>query len=310
MPFRYRSEEEDSGRWADFPFREGDVVISTRSKSGTTWLQMICALLVFQTPDLPASLPELSPWLDWLPLSRDEVFSRLRAQEHRRFIKTHTPLDGIPLDPCATYIVAARHPLDTAVSLYHQSANIDRGLLRQLTGQPGANGGPPPRLPARDWLLRWIDDDVAPREQLDSLRGVMWHLYGAWVRRSWPNVVLMHYDDLCTDLEGGMRHLADTLGIAVPDRTWPTLVEAASFHYMRSRADRLAPDPLGIFRDKTAFFRRGSSGAGRELLTSYELAHYLARTAQMAPPAMLAWLHRSDAERGTRPKPAVDGFEG
>ena len=53
-PVRYRSEEEDSGRWLGFPFRSGDIVISTRSKSGTTWVQMICALLVFQTPDLPA----------------------------------------------------------------------------------------------------------------------------------------------------------------------------------------------------------------------------------------------------------------
>ncbi len=299
MPFRYRSGEEDSGRWVGFPFREGDVVISTRAKSGTTWLQMICALLVFQTPELPASLPELSPWLDWLPLSRDEVFSRLRAQQHRRFIKTHTPLDGIPLDPCATYIVAARHPLDMAVSLYHQSVNIDRGRLRQLTGRPGSNGEYRPGLPAREWLLQWINDDVGPQEQLDSLRGVMWHLSGAWARRGGPNVVLVHYDDLCTDLEGGMRHLAEVLGIAVPDRTWPLLVKAASFDYMRASAERLAPDPLGIFRNRTAFFRRGTSGAGRELLTSYELAHYLARTAEMAPQALLAWLHREDTDQST-----------
>jgi aryl sulfotransferase len=40
------------------------------------------------------SLAELSPWLD---ISRDEVQARLSAQRHRRFIKTHTPLDGIPL---------------------------------------------------------------------------------------------------------------------------------------------------------------------------------------------------------------------
>ena len=54
---------------APLMLRDGDIVISTRSKSGTTWLQMICALLVFQTPDLPAPLGELSPWLDWLALT-------------------------------------------------------------------------------------------------------------------------------------------------------------------------------------------------------------------------------------------------
>lgn len=33
-------------------------------------MQMICALLVFQTPDLPAPLAELSPWMEWLSLDR------------------------------------------------------------------------------------------------------------------------------------------------------------------------------------------------------------------------------------------------
>src|ERR1022692_2359371 len=115
-PYRYQSPEEDSGRWSNFPFRDGDIVISTRSKTGTTWVQMICALLIFHAPELPAPIAQLSPWLDHLITPREEVYARLAAQQHRRFIKTHTPLDGIPLDPRATYIVTARHPLDTAVS--------------------------------------------------------------------------------------------------------------------------------------------------------------------------------------------------
>jgi aryl sulfotransferase len=98
-PYRYQSPEEDSGRWLDFPFRDGDIVISTRSKTGTTWAQAICALLIFQTPELPAPIARLSPWLDHLITPRDELYARLAAQQHRRFIKTHTPLDGIPLDP-------------------------------------------------------------------------------------------------------------------------------------------------------------------------------------------------------------------
>jgi hypothetical protein len=60
---------------------------------------------------------------------------------------------------------------------------------------------------------------------------------------------------------------------------------------MRARAQDLAPDPAGILKDRDAFFRRGSSGAGRELLTDAEFAHYLDRAAGLAPPDMLAWLH-------------------
>lgn len=292
VPVRYCSADEDSARWDGFPFREGDIVICTRSKSGTTWMQMICALLVFQTPDLPAPLPDLSPWLDWLIAPREEVYARLAAQQHRRFVKTHTPLDGIPVDDRATYIVVARHPLDTAVSLYHQGANIDRARWCQLTGQPEPVEAPAPRPSLREWLLEWIDATPDPRDELDSLPGVLWHLSDAWARREQPNVVLVHYADLSRDLAGTMAGLAGRLGIAVPDSTWPVLVRAATFEQMRSRADHLAPDPSGVLRNKPAFFRRGSSGAGREALTGTELARYQDRTAELAAPALLSWLHR------------------
>jgi aryl sulfotransferase len=188
-----------------------------------------------------------------------------------------------------------------AVSLYHQSTNIDHERLRHLTGQWKPDAPAASRSPLREWLLKWIDDDVTPGEQLDSLPGIMWHLSGAWARRTRPNIVLMHYDELFNDLDGAMRRLANILGITVPPDVWPVLVEAATFIQMRARAERLAPDPLGIFKSRTAFFRRGTSGSGCELLTSDELAHYFARTAQMAPDALLMWLHRRDRDQAASP---------
>jgi aryl sulfotransferase len=290
IPFRYQSPDEDSARWLGFPFRDGDIVISTRSKTGTTWVQMICALLIFQTPELPAPLAQLSPWLDHLIVPREKVYAQLAAQEHRRFIKTHTPLDGIPLDPRATYIVTARHPLDMFVSLYRQGDNIDRERLRQLTGQPEPAEPPRPRTPLHDRLLRWIADDDDPREYPDSLPGVMWHLSDAWARRHEPNVLLVRYDDLLADLDGQMRLLARQLGIAVPEQAWPALVRAATFESMRGSADTVVPT-AGLFKSNAAFFRRGTSGAGREILSDEELAAYHARVSQLALSDMLTWLH-------------------
>jgi aryl sulfotransferase len=289
---RYRSGEEDSDRWLGFPTRLGDIVISTRSKSGTTWMQMICALLVFRTPDLPAPLADLSPWLDWLTTPRQRVYELLAAQRHRRFIKTHTPLDGLPLEPHVSYIVVARHPLDMAASLYHQGDNIDRARLRELTGTPAPDGPPQPRRAPHDWLIDWIDGDRDPREALDSLPGVLWHLGDAWRRRDEPNVLLIHYDDLLGDLAGEMRRIAARLGVEVAEEQWPELVEAATFTAMRRRATALAPDARGVLKDRRAFFRRGRSGGGAELLTPAELARYHRRAAGLADPQLLTWLHR------------------
>jgi hypothetical protein len=290
-PVRYRSADEDSARWSGFPFRDGDIVISTRSKTGTTWMQMICALLVFQTPQLPAPLDDLSPWLDRLTVPRDELFARLAAQPHRRFIKSHTPLDGLPIDPRATYIVVGRHPLDMAVSLWHQGNNIDRARLRRLTGQPEPATPPRPRPPLHDWLTGWIHEDTTAQQQMDSLPGVLWHLTDAWARRAEPNIVLVHYDDLSADLAGEMRRLAGRLGITVPGEIWPELVRAATFEQMRAGAERIV-GPTAILRSSAAFFRRGTSGAGREELSAGEWADYQRRAAQLAPPDLLTWLHR------------------
>ena len=253
---------------------------------------MVCAMLVFQTPRLAAPLAELSPWLDWLVTPRDELYERLAAQQHRRFIKTHTPLDGVPLDSGVTYVVVARHPLDMAISLYHQGANLDRTRLRQLTSQPEPTEKLSPRPPLHEWVLSWIDGEENPQEQLDSLPGVMWHFSDAWRRRREANVVLVHYDDLSENLEGEMRRLAGLFRIEVPDATWPKLVEAARFETMKARADQLAPDPSGILKSRQAFFRSGRRGAGRTLLSEAELDRYRQRTAQLAPSDLLAWLNR------------------
>jgi aryl sulfotransferase len=292
MVVRYASAEEDSARWTEFTFREGDIVISTRAKSGTTWMQMICALLVFQGDRFPEPLPELSPWLDRKTIPLHEVLTRLNAQTHRRVIKTHTPLEGVPIDDRATYIVVGRHPLDCAVSMYHQGNNINRQRLRQLTGAPEPAEPQPPRPDLHTWLLNWIDSDASPMEEMDGLRGALWHITDAWNRRDQPNVILVHYEDLLADLDGQMRQLADRLSIAVPADRWRQLTTAATFTSMRSRVDELAPNADGVLKDNRAFFRRGRSGAGTETLSNSELNHYYSRAASIAPPGVVKWLHR------------------
>ncbi len=104
-------------------------------------MQMICALLVFQSPDLPAPLAELSPWLDWLIAPQEEVHARLDAQDHRRVIKTHTPLDGIPLDARATYICVGRDPRDVALSMDRHIDNTDIAALHSRRERAAAIEG-------------------------------------------------------------------------------------------------------------------------------------------------------------------------
>ena len=133
-------------------------------------------------------------------------------------VKTHTPLDGVVIDPRATYVVVVRDPLDMAVSLYHQGDNLDRERIAELTGRPAS--APSPRPPLTEWLVRWTMRDVDPMEFMDSLAGVVHHAADAWARRDDEQVLVVRYEDLVTDLEGRMRWLSDRLDTAVDPRVW------------------------------------------------------------------------------------------
>jgi hypothetical protein len=267
---------------------------------------MICALLVFQTPDLPAPLTTLSPWLDMRLRPVEEVHAALDAQTHRRFIKTHTPLDGLPDADGVTYVVVGRDPRDVAVSMDHHFANLNFDVIERLLSQ--AADRPPSEdaaAPAPQWtadrrqrLLRWIDDDDPPSVTLSSLRGTIWHLADAWTRRHETDVVLVHYGDLSRDLEGEMRRLAGRLGITVPERRWPELVEAATFHRMRARSTEVVPDErLGLFTDSRSFFHTGSSGQWRDVLTDQDIHRYHQRLDSIAPTDLVHWLHHGAASQ-------------
>jgi DNA-binding MarR family transcriptional regulator len=292
-------------RWAHFPLRSGDIIICTVPKSGTTWMQMICALLIFQTPTLPAALPELSPWLEDRAKDRAKRYAELDAQHHRRFIKTHVSMNELPVDPRVTYIVVARNPLDIAISWHYQQSELPGKLNPENT-----SGNEQPAETTREWLLARIDEMGTPPRGRDSyLDALLKNLSCAWERRAEPNVVLVHYEDLSADLAGEMRRLARRLDITVPQDKWPALVQAATFEQMQSAADQLQPlrylwQLREVSEGHAAFFRAGSSGDGRNLLTEAETARYRTRAAQVAPQDLLAWLQR-DAERLYDPRAAA-----
>jgi len=295
-PAVYRSGLTDSSRWQQFPLRPDDIVISAPSKCGMTWTQVICALLIFQTTDLPTALTTVSPWLDMRLRPLADVTRVLQAQQHRRFIKTHTPLDGLPQLPGVSYVVVGRDPRDVAVSMDHHRTNLDDQVIRRLIAageEPSAEPPTTPHRPAsrRERVLAWIQDSRPATENLDSLRTVVHHLGQAWKRRNEPAVILMHHADLSRDLEGQMRRLADRLGVEVPPTHWPTLVEAATFASMRDRADQLVPDErLGLFTSESAFFRSGQAGQWREVLDDEDLATYDTLVRSLASTELVGWL--------------------
>jgi aryl sulfotransferase len=299
---RYVGTVFDSSRWDGFELRPGDIVISTPPKCGTTWTQMICALLVLQEPDLPLPLDTLSPWIDMVTRARKEVFADLAAQTHRRFIKTHTPLDGIPNDPTVTYICVGRDPRDVALSMDRHIDNMDIGAFLEARERAATIDGielaplhPPRPRPdrERDRFWRWVDDETPSTQSGSSLRFTVEHLQTFRNAADDLDVVSLHYDDLQADLEGQMQQLAAHLGIEVDEDRWPRLIQAATFESMRSRADKTVPGGgREHWIEPAAFFSRGTSGQWRDLFDDADRARYAARVRSLASDDLVAWLHR------------------
>lgn len=290
----------DSSRWDGFRPRPGDIIISTPPKTGTTWTQMICALLIFQSRDFPDLLSSISPWLDFGISPLPKVLATLEGQTHRRFIKTHTPLDGLPYYEEVTYLCVGRDPRDAFLSMVNHFHNFDPRILAGAI--PAGDSAPlPPPLPAageadlRAGFRHWIADDGLPW-QPDSMPGassVIHHVATFWEHRALPNLHFLHYSDLERDLAGEMKRLAGLLGIEVQKELWPSLVEAASFQSMKERAEVLAPDgDKGIWRDNARFFNKGASGQWRGILGDEELALYRQALDTRLEPALAEWLER------------------
>ena len=272
----------DSDRWRRFAFRDDDIVITTPSKCGTTWMQSIVGMLVLGSPDLGEPISQLSPWLDMMIFTEDEVFDQLERQRHRRFIKTHTPLDGIPRHPSATYVCVIRHPLDVALSDRDHGDNLRVEHARSL--RAAASGDPDPDIvvpeggPAApgDYLRWFIDNDNQPTGSgpyglADYCQQVMTY----WEARAATNVHLFHYADMWGDLDNEMRRVADVLGIGTDERVWPALLEAATIDSMRSRAALTAPNAdARLWRSPEGFFRAGGTRGWASHLTPGDLDHF------------------------------------
>lgn len=295
---QYRSVVADNARWDGFRFRPGDIVISTPPKCGTTWTQMLCALLVFGDAGLPGPLTEISPWLDMQTHALADVVATLEAQEHRRFIKTHTPLDGLPFDERVTYLCVGRDPRDVSLSWDHHVANFNSESF--ITARAAAVGlddleglsppDPPPEDPIeRFW--RWADADADPFN-ITTLASLLEHLATFWDRRDEPAVALFHYADLLADLPGQVRRLADVLAIEITDAREAEVAAAATFDRMKANATALAPEAdVKLWLDDQAFFHKGTSGQWRDLLDDAALERYEKRVAELASPDLAAWAH-------------------
>jgi hypothetical protein len=281
----YIEPDSDNRRWHGFAFRPGDIVIAAPPKSGTTWTQLLVALLVFDGPGFLQPLGKMSLWMDQTTRPVEEAHATFAAQTHRRFLKTHTPLDGVPIRDEVRYVCVGRDPRDAAISMLHHSANIDRARLSELVG----SDIPAPTGTMGERLDRWVDGGPLPAW---SVRALLEHYTTFWDRRHLANVRLFHFQDYRDDLPGQMQRLAGFLDIDLSSHRAAELAAEAAIERVRGRAADVVPEAhLGLFKDTAAFLRGGRSGDGVAEMTGDQLDRYDRIVAETVPPDLARWIH-------------------
>jgi aryl sulfotransferase len=292
----------DSTRWERFTPRDDDIVITTSYKAGTTWMQGICAALVFQTPEPPVAQDDLSPWLDALFAPIDDVIALLEGLESRRYIKTHLPLDGIRFLEPVKYIFVGRDGRDVFASMWNHWNNMNPDGIDEMNDDPERSGPRLPHPPADvqpafdEWLTKSSFDWEADGYPFWS------HLHHAqtwWDFRHLENILYVHFDDLLADLDGEMRRISAYLDIPVDEVRWPDLVRGVTFDEMKGNAAKMAPGATqGLWKDTARFFHKGTSRRWEGLLRPDQSEAYERAARERLEPALARWLEGGRAAAG------------
>jgi len=276
----------DSTVWNDFGFRDDDVIVSTYAKSGTTWTQQIVGQLLFGgAADGPVA--GLSPSLELRVPPKAEKLAYVDAQTHRRFLKTHLPVDALVYSPRAKYIYIGRDGRDVVWSLHNHHATANAEFYTMLNETPGLVGPKiePPTPDVRRYFLDWLERDGFPFWSLwDNVRS--W-----WAIRHLPNLLMVHFADLKADPEGEIRRIAEFLEVEIyPDR-WPAILEHCSFEWMKRHASLSAPLSGALWNGgASSFINRGTNGRWRDVLTAGDIARYEATAERELGAECAAWL--------------------
>ena len=260
----------DSTVWNDFPFRDDDIIIATYAKTGTTWVQQILSQLIFNGEEgLPVA--DMSPWLD-LRIPPNEVkLAAVAEQTHRRFLKTHLPVDALVFSPDVKYIYIARDGRDIVWSLYNHHSAANDLWYQALNESPGLVG-PPIDRPVDSivqYYHEWLDQDGYPFWSFWENIQTWWEI------RDLPNVMLIHFGALKKDMPGEIRQIAEYLDIPIDETKWDDILHHCGFDYMKAHATPSVPLG-GVFWDGGAeqFIYKGENGRWRDTLSEIESAKY------------------------------------
>jgi len=233
--------------------RDSDIYISSYTRSGTTWTQMILYQLTTDGDMDFEHIFDVSPWL---------YYSALRDLEparppEPRILKTHDHYDFFDKNTPGRFIYVVRDGKDVLWSFYHHRLNV-----KGYTGS--------------------FDDHF--EEFLEDTDYQWFHHVRDWFenRNDLP-ILFVTYESLLDAFEDTIGRIVDFCGIPVNEAILQRTRERTTFPFLKQHAAQLGPRPEHFkgeqqgkyqVKDQSEFIRKGVAGEGKDQLTPRQRARF------------------------------------
>ncbi|GFR19058.1 hypothetical protein TNCT_125691 [Trichonephila clavata] len=233
----------------DYESHDGDLIICSYPKTGTTWLQYIVMQILSKGEDFPSfndALMKAAPFMEMTGKGPIDEMQGLRIYKH------HYRFNMIKRNDKAKYLYIYRHPEDTLVSFYHFFQNIRE---EKFDFDP--------------FFEEFLTNDVEYGRYFEHVLSFLAH-------KNDENLLLISYERLHANRKEGYLRIAKFLGeeyyqsLVNDESLLNRIIENTSFDHMKKNLPFVHPHPKEPSKDtvKTVdFFRKGGVGDGKNKLS-------------------------------------------
>ena len=236
--------------YADYIYREKDVIVTTYPKSGTTWMKQIAVQIGYLGDGEYKHIDDVVPWPDKLVPQEGPELNDISGLSDSptgiHVIKSHLEAQYIPCDTGVKCICVIRDPKDTLVSVVHFENGFNSLLFNHT-------------VPVEEWVAAFQTDRFV--YQPWALLTDSW-----WKLRDRKNVMIMFYEEMKKDPQRTVNQVAEFLDVKLTRHQLDKVLDKSSFSYMKANDDMFAPPAWDAGR--VPMVRSGKSGNAKELLSS------------------------------------------
>lgn len=243
--------------------KDGDFILVTYPKCGTTWTQYIMWGVLNEGAPPPGFMEIMGTSIPFLEMTGIQVLENMPSP---RTMKLHTPLSHTPFVPEARYIYVARNPFDGCISYFNHVKEMDAMFKSEnLTFDEFFEGFMAGQVPFGDYFVHVLD----------------WYEH-----RNDPNVLFLFFEQMKADPRKAVLQVAGFMNRSLSPTVLENVLKHSSFDYMKKNLPVFIPTSAEDFSAKGPpkgemkqmnFFRKGQVGGWREFMNSEQQQRLLAR---------------------------------